>query len=200
MKLTRPVLVAVAAAVLTAVPAAAASAQTVLHRDATHDVRSVDEASTSNASTREPRVPQGDISVIAITHARRLVTVSVKFRDLDKSAPWLHEFSFRTDTGKRREVDLFAGPGSWSGQQTFGTSTGTKVPCSGLRHTIDYVKHKVTLTVPRSCLGKPRWVQVAEGTVRFGDSDPSSSKAYADDAFSLYVGNNLHWSPKVHRG
>jgi hypothetical protein len=72
-----------------------------------------------------------------------------------------------------------------------------------MHHAIDYVKHKVTLTVPRSCLGNPRWVEAGEITVRVVDqrtATGSTQTAYGDDAFSPYVSNSIHYSPKVHRG
>jgi hypothetical protein len=87
-----------------------------------------------------------------------------------------------------------------------GTLQGGSARCSGMSHTIDYTRNKVTLTVPRSCLGRPRWVEVAESTVRVEDTsssstDPTASlNLYIDDAFSPYFTSNTHWSPKVHRG
>jgi hypothetical protein len=212
MKLTRPALVvAAAAAVLIALPATAASAQTVLHLDQTHDVRSLDINSSGETFTRQPKISEGDVQAIAVNHARHNVTVTVKYRELSKTGTdGGHSFLFRTNTGERREVEIATGKGLWWGRTEMATPRGDAVHCSGMSHTIDYAKNKVILVVPRSCLGKPRWVQVAEATFRMEDTSTGTTSGgttssdsptfYADDAFSSYVGNNLHWSPRVHRG
>ena len=48
--------------------------------------------------------------------------------------------------------------------------TGRRVKCHGLSTKVDYVGQRVTVSVPRSCLGRPRWVKVGIATVRFADS------------------------------
>jgi hypothetical protein len=34
------------------------------------------------------------------------------------------------------------------------------VTCSGMRHSFDYARNVATVSIPRSCLGKPSWVRI----------------------------------------
>jgi hypothetical protein len=69
-----------------------------------------------------------------------------------------------------------------------------------VKHTIDYTAHTVVVKVPRSCLGKPRWVRV--GMAGFtGNGTGDSSLVYVDDALTngTIAQRGPQYSPKVRR-
>ena len=53
------------------------------------------------------------------------------------------------------------------------------IRCAGFDHTIDYTANTVQLSVPRSCVGNPRWVEV--NYVGLGNVDARLRNAYGDD-------------------
>jgi hypothetical protein len=203
--LIRPVLAATAAAAMVVVPVTAAQAQTWRHADATGDVQSVGASSDANP-TPAPDAVDPDVSKIRVTHGPRKVTMRVQFVDLaaGKQVSYMFMFQLRTDERLHRDVVLDAGPGMWRGQASF-SSPHSDLRCKGLGHNIDYVQNVVTVTVPRSCLSRPRWVQAGAGAAKFTGlgtttQDMSTVMLYADDAGSDKIGNHLAWSPRIRKG
>ncbi len=85
--------------------------------------------------------------------------------------------------------------------------------CRGLSHHIDYTANTVTMSVPRSCLGRPGWIKAGAASVRLagmGDvvdgsnadqaPDPAVIEQYVDDAHAGKLGDNIKYSPRLRRG
>jgi hypothetical protein len=205
--LIRPVLAATAAAAMVVVPVTAAQAQTWRHADATGDVQSMPMVGDATTGTVEPDVTDPDVRTVRVSHGPRKVTMRVQFVDLAaaKDVGYIFGFQLRTNERLHRVVELDAGPGMWRGQVTF-SSPRRELRCKGLSRSIDYVKNVVTVSVPRSCLSHPRWVQAGSAAAKITGlnlNDPSSidnATAYVDDAGSDTIGNNLAWSPRIRKG
>ena len=197
MKLAR-LLLAVTAGTLIPLAPVAAHADSLGHRDAGGDLRSVayvDGKAVSSPSTAEPTKALGDVTGISVAHTAGTVKVVMRFRELSPAGfGQLHEFQFITPT-RNRLVYLEAGPGRWGGKATMRTIHDKKVSCS-LGHRIDYARNLVVLRVPRSCLGRPRAVVVGAATlVGYG------SKIYYDDAWGTggEFTDSFVLSPRIHR-
>lgn len=194
MKLARTIVVLTVSALLALPTAAHADSST--HVDTSSDVQSLPIDGTDTTSpTAVPDRTQGDITSVRVTHATNTVRVLLHFRELNRSGPiQSHQFLFKTAT-RKRWVSLDAGPGHWGGKPTTYNGSGTKVRCAVSR-TINYDKNTVLVVVPRSCLGKPRWVRAGAGSITT-DSD----KMYYDDGFAATgsFADELVLGPRVYR-
>jgi hypothetical protein len=199
MKLLRPLAALTAAAAVALVPTAA-DADSLGHRDASGDLRSVainptTGVITPSPSTAEPTKTLGDITAVRVVHGSRTIKVVMHYRDLSKAGfAQVHEYQFLTPS-RNRLVYIQAAPGNWAGKAVMRTPHGKRVRCS-LSHRIDYALNSVVLKVPSSCLGRPSVIKVGSATIiGYG------SKVYYDDA--RRVGGE--WtdpfilSPRIHR-
>jgi hypothetical protein len=71
-----------------------------------------------------------------------------------------------------------------------------RVHC-GVRHTIDYLANTVVIKVPRSCLGKPRWVQVSDEAISRTDSLIYVDQGGAGSTEELVYGPRIRRGPGV---
>jgi hypothetical protein len=75
------------------------------------------------------------------------------------------------------------------------------IRCSGLKWEIDRERATVAVSIPRWCIGRPRWVRVGIGVVTMPTSDGADSGTiYADDALRHGIGEDVRRSPRVYRG
>jgi hypothetical protein len=193
--LLRPALVAATTAVLVGLPLGVAEAATYRHADPQGDVQSQATDSTTGDMSPAPDAKDPDVTRLTVAHASRKVSVRLRLRDLTRTGQVEGVVIYlRTNEHVRREVDVMAGPGMWRGQVDF-SSPRRSLHCKGLTHDLDYDHNVATVSIPRSCLSRPRWVQVGVGAIKMTDTT-----AYADDAQSTTVGNYPVWSPRVHRG
>jgi hypothetical protein len=75
-------------------------------------------------------------------------------------------------------------------------SKDKKVSCHVTRK-VDYTANTATVWVPRSCLGRPRWVKV--GMAVASSASPEFSPAHVDDARANGDFADPTWSPRVYR-
>jgi hypothetical protein len=211
--LIRPALVSAAAAALAIVPLTSAGAATYRHPDAAHDISTVDidvNAADPNLTfTPAPDATEPDVLSLKVVHGLRQVTATMQLADLSKTSD-LNEYGLELRTNDRRTyiADLMASPKHWNGRATFSAARGS-ASCKQMTHSIDYAANRVTIDVPRSCLGRPRWVQAAalavDETVTTTTSPDGSQSttivtAYADDAQSPTFRQRETWSPRIRRG
>src|SRR4051794_1372583 len=194
MKFVRSAVVVAAAAV--ALVPTAAQANTYTHGDAAGDVVSFTGGATT--ATPQPDRANGDVVASMVKHNRKLVIARMTYRDLANSDGFNgHLFAIKTNK-MRRDVTVVSAAGI--GPQVVVTKpNGKKVSCRG-RPTLDYTRHTVTVKVPRSCLGKPKWVKVGMASV-FMTGLSATDTQYVDDA-QLSGGvspRTLTFSPKVFR-
>ncbi|KQV65831.1 hypothetical protein ASC64_13135 [Nocardioides sp. Root122] len=162
-----------------------------------------------------------DVVRTTIDHARKRLTLTVQLRDLVDTDGHSVEFRIFTPEGRyaltagvvdgRTMADLF--PLGRSGTSVSVSEDGTVTvtegpvtkPCRTVRARYDVAADTLTASAPTSCLGSPKWVQVAAGVSRTKvtpQADGSANLAsWVDDAFRGGVSlNSLGRSPKVRRG
>lgn len=195
MKLVRAALV-VGAGLLVPLLPSAAQADRYSSADSVADIVSfpVSHGAPSTLAPAPDRA-QGDVVSSSVQHQRNAVVMRMQYRELDPSgAAGGHLFVIRTSR-LARLVTVFTGPGYWDGKVVTEDGLGRKVGCRVAR-SIDYVANTATVVVPRSCLGRPRWVRVGMAGLSFDSLDT----VFADDAGSSgTVGDHPAYGPRVRR-
>ena len=150
-----------------------------------------------------------DVTRTTVRHAKR-VTVTVQFRDLVETAEHSVDIGIRTpderfSVSTARSADGAERVALFPPVVVDESVPGRPRPCRSVRGRYDLVAETVTVSFPAVCIGKPRWIQVEVGAVRFqvtpiGDGSVNLA-GWADDAFrSSLSENGLGRSPKVRRG
>jgi hypothetical protein len=185
----RRALVAFAAAsALTMSTAAAADAGSWSHADPAGDVVAFDETPTGTpAPTREA----GDVRRTSISHGSTRIGIKIKMRKHVKAYSIFYFFS--TPNG-RYELSRMRLPGMSEVELRKGKSTKA-ISCSGITWTAVRSRGTMAVSIPRSCLGNPRWIKAGVGVAAFGDE-----AFYGDDALQTGVTKDIDLSPKVRRG
>lgn len=104
-------------------------------------------------------LPTADVVRAVVRHGRYKVAVKMTFTNLRRVEPQ----SYNAMLVSRRQYGaafVSAGPGRWKGRHVLVDGNWSKVKCPRLSHSIDYVTEQVTMSVPRSCIGRPNWVRV----------------------------------------
>jgi hypothetical protein len=201
---TRALAALTSAAALTVAGMSPASAALWAHDDAVGDVESTtwnfktDRESGPNA---EPDNTDTDITRLSARHKPRRLVLRASLRDITADSGGMY-YEIRTP-GTRRP---------YYAMQRLGTSTelpafrlyrgnGKIVRCTGVRRSVDRTTEQAVVSIPRRCLGRPRWVRV--GGVAIKDVETKTSISwFLDDA--LRDGNahpgNLGRSPRIQRG
>jgi hypothetical protein len=197
MKFVRSALVAATAAVVTLAPTAA-HAKRYSHVDAPGDVLSGPVTSTGNPTTLEAARTNGDVVSSSVAHKSRKVVMRMQFRDIAWDSE-VNAYLFKLRTGSMtRYVTVYASDGFRGGRAQMTKTNGKRVSCH-LRRSIDYTANNVTVSVPRSCLGKPRWVKVGMGSLFFTGFGTGDTE-YVDDALRTGpLGSDPALGPKVRR-
>ncbi|GGF32234.1 hypothetical protein GCM10011519_02030 [Marmoricola endophyticus] len=208
---TRRTPLALAAAGVLALLAPTAPALAARHTtvDRQHDVQHV-ETSFDDASGPAPAVDpaqaEGDVTALRVVHGPHRVRMVMQYAALSRPSGSQDAFhAFRLKTPGHRYYDLFldAHRGRPQGERDFSHAYRfSPVRCKGLRTHIDYARDSVTASIPRSCLGNPRWVRVGGAAATFAvDVDAETFSGYLDDA-SLpgQLRDYIKLGPRVRRG
>lgn len=182
-------------------PAAAASAKSLTIADDTADTwENVYNPDTQSDDWYEAgNKLNTDITKTVIKHSATKITITATFDELKaKDARYGLVDKLRFDHGPKVVADVDTN-GKWKGQAFLYTDrSGAQIDCAGLTHAIDYTANTVEISIPRSCVGKPMWVEVAEFSVS-NTSDAAGDHSYIDDAAT--AGHKFGtWSDKVRRG
>ncbi|HET6167453.1 MAG TPA: hypothetical protein VFE07_11550 [Marmoricola sp.] len=195
MKLIRAAVLVTVALAVTLTPTSA-FAQRYTHHDITGDVLSGPADSDANPSTPDDRA-NGDVVWSTVIHKRHRVVMKMQLRDIAwNDETNLYGFIIKTKSMKRI-VTVFASEGIRGGKTLMTKPSGKRVACH-ISRKIDYTANNVTVSVPRSCLGTPRWVKVGMATV-FLNGFASGDTEWVDDANSSTLGSNPVLGPKVRR-
>ncbi len=136
----------------------------------------------------------GDITRLRAVHATHRVKARLAFRDLKKDVDHMrHSLRIRTDD-KTFIVYIFANNGSWESESIL--VINGEVDCRGLRHHINYAENTVRVSVPRSCLSRPKWVRVGARTDSFIDE---AEEYRLDDALSTGTASEVADAPTLGR-
>ena len=140
------------------------------HADPQGDVASISgDAESFEEATPAPKEEHGDIVSTRVEHTATQVLIRVRFTDLSSGSDADSPPAFRvsagveTETGLSRAVEVTSGAGLPS-IQMLRLSDVEPVECQ-LDHRIDNGRDVVTISIPRTCLGKPEWVQVTVSCV-----------------------------------
>ena len=142
-----------------------------------------------------------DVVRTTVDHRESRLRVRLDLRDLGRSRTYFAVLEVRTpdgtfeveteNLGRRAKVDM--------------TRRGHAIECQRLRAAGDQASSRVTVTIPTSCLGDPRWVQVGAGvasveTVTSADGAEEMA-VFADDAHRVgEIRDMIAVGPKVRRG
>jgi hypothetical protein len=187
------------ATVLAVMAPTAAHAASYVHPDSTGDVLHLNESSSDGDSgTKVPDRTDGDIVRSAVVHGKGRVSMALSYRDLvapTGSAGTIHIFRIGTNKKRVRQVYVFASGSRPQGAVDFEKGSGKSVKCKGVRWNINYSTNVVRASVPRRCLGNPKWVHVGMATATLADPD-----VFVDDAATNgYLGNEPKWGARVYR-
>ena len=174
----------------------AATANSYVRPDAAKDVVKYATANSSS-STKVPDRTFGDVLSSSVGHGKRRVNMAMRADELTQTGDGA-TFLFRIGTKhKIRRLYIETSPGHWQGVGYFlrDTNSGDSLKCRGIGWSIDYGTDLVRASVPRKCLGKPKWVHVGMATATF--EDPA---IFLDDAGTNgYIGDAPKWGPRVYR-
>lgn len=199
-------LVGLGAVVVAVVPTAAAADQWT-HRDATGDVVQFTYDFESVRTTTElPDDVSTDVRRLTITHAPHELRISMRVEDIVRGTRVV-ELYVRTAGGRRFEVIAYAfRTRAFSGPYITAVPTRERVRCSGQSASLDPDTDKVSVTLPRRCLGDPRWVQVGATYATEGEFESEVEEGHfnyfenIDDALREGVRYRLTMSPRVRVG
>jgi hypothetical protein len=137
----------------------------------------------------------GDITRLRAAHGTHRVKVRLQFQDLQKrNVDGFNHFTrVRTDE-KMFLIRLHAYRGWWAGESLLAAKRLLK--CRGLKHHIDYAENTVRVSVPRSCLGRPKWVRVGAATNSFVKG---TDQLRFDDALSTGTAGEVPDEPALGR-
>ncbi|WP_325116771.1 hypothetical protein [Nocardioides sp.] len=105
------------------------------------------------------------------------------FTDLRRTEPQ----SYWATIASRRQFGALlvsTSPGRFKGRHRLLDGNFANVKCPRLSHRIDYVDDRVTMSVPRSCLGRPRWVRVDLANFMFRGETEADFQEITDNPHS----------------
>lgn len=183
-----PLVVLVCLALLA--PLGVAHADTALRRDARGDVVVV---SDNGPNRTAPRNRYADITRFRVTHDRTRVRLSMRVRKLQR-----RDFNFGVSIRTPRTRFGF-NIAKYEGidQALFLNADGDPISCRGEQHKVSYRHNLISLSLPRTCLGRPMWVRAGGAFGVVGKSgqldrlDLSHRRGVASKVGSIPVGGRV---------
>jgi hypothetical protein len=143
--------------------------------------------------TPAPEQERGDVRRVRVSHHDRRLVVRFSMR---KALAGDHVLSYAIRTPRGGFIlDRGKVPGAKATVGLHKQPSGKRIRCSGMRWDIDRERATVAVSIPRWCIGRPRWVRVGVVVV----SGMGSDYMYVDDAMSS-GGELYRLSPRVYRG
>ena len=147
-----------------------------------------------------PAWKHGDIRSLRVDHALRRVFVALKFRNINPRVDTVQNLVFRTGQAtfslqvwhKGRHIDRFE-------SALYDDTRDRFVACPGRRMGANAAKDRVRVSVPRACIGRPRWVRVGAATWGLGDDD-ALRRGRNDDHVNSYASPPPALGPRLFRG
>jgi len=176
--------------------AAPAHADRWTYDDAAGDVTQVVETPSAMTIETVPEQANGDITQVTVDHRRTKVIFEVRTRSR-LTGPFAAGVQIRTP-GRRFALLWMRMPGMGGAELMDFGSKDLTTRCRGLKQRLTSGKTTIRLTVPRSCLGDPRWLRVG---VNLSTFSLFTGGGYDDDG--LQTGMTLTGpdgrSPKIRR-
>jgi hypothetical protein len=204
---TRTLAALTGAAALTVTGMSPASAALWHHEDAVGDVQSytIYENRPDSGPNPAPANTNADITRFTANHTARRVKLITTLRDITAASGEMY-YEIRTGTrrylviqrlGTRDAVPFDDAP-------AFGLyrldGSGDRVRCAGVRRSVDRTTEQARVSIPRSCLGRPRWVRVGAGATSYKQTKTSFTMLQDDAIRDGLVKYNLALSPRIMRG
>lgn len=165
-----------------------AHAERLATPDAVGDVvRTTFVEGSEDTYTAAPDETAFDVTRTVVTHHAARLRVTVRFRDLHPTRSHLTYVKVRTPDGR---YEIFLDRGRGEDSVDFAGRPGMQ-DCDGLRWSASNTTDRVAVSLPTSCLGSPRWVQVGVGAAGpetvDGDSVDEDGAYLADEALRTGV-------------
>jgi hypothetical protein len=138
-----------------------------------------------------------DLVQTRFTHDAHRISVKASYTDLVRNTDTI-EFAMlmKRPDGKKFVAVFMAGADDRNGAVQLQRYNGNQVKCAGRSKSIDYAGNEVSISIPRSCVGKPRWIKYEAAAVAF---DQAGGDAYIDDAGSDGAEPSA-WSGRLAKG
>jgi hypothetical protein len=134
--------------------------------DVRHDVRRVQQRVDGDVIVRVPARRHGDITGLKVSHGERAVVARISLRSLTRADRLFGAVvQLRTSKVTYTAVVYRLKP-HHPLEVTF--DGGGRTSCADLRYRLNYRLDTVTITVPRECLGAPKWVRTRAVIDYFG--------------------------------
>lgn len=188
-------------------PSTAATAQSATITDGTGDVweNTYDPATQTDVWSLVESAYNTDVVSTVIKHGARRVDVTMTYNDLDKAPDVTISavVTMRFDQGARRSAFVDVWPGDWQGSAMVfkqnASTGGGPVTCGGLTHAVDYTANTVSMSIPRTCLGSPTWIQANVLSRSTAALDQDVQRNLFDNG--QQAGHSeLGWSGRLRRG
>lgn len=181
----------------------AARAHSVSDRDAARDVVKSDYDGFQDRTAETTPVPdraRDDVTETTLTHGTARVGVGIKFVELERvrrgadGEDWL-SVKLETNVGTRWTLTLYTTAKRPDGVTEFYRGNDELVRCP-VRSSIDYRDNRIMVTLPRRCIGNPRWLQFRV----LAYATEGNLTLYSDDALrdGALVGDLIE-SPRLYR-
>ena len=172
----------------------ASYAETFTHRDATHDVQQYrfDSGDLTNARHNKG----ADIVKTRLTYDKQGLTSTVWLRSGTIGDVWLFGGQLKTDSSR---FDWLASVSPKGKSVVLHDHNGDPVACDGITRDVARHKGRVSVTIPKPCLGKPDWIKASAAFA----IDRGSTSQFADDGLQkrgLTEDPVFQLSHKLHRG
>jgi hypothetical protein len=158
----------------------------------------VDRGGFGDAGTTRTSFAPADVKRAVIRHGTYAVRIRMRYVDLRRIGTQALEARIRTP---QREAIASMGsePGRRSGSHDFFSDDFPPTTCPGMTHRINYATNMVRMRIPRSCLGRPRWVKVELASLVTRPIVPNSTDTfYFDNPHNLQEFG--HFSRRLYRG
>lgn len=142
---------------------APARAEKVVHQDARRDVERL---TWAEDGMRAPRVADPDIVRVAVDYRREVLTIRIKYAAMARAVGRTETVFVGTGDGRNYSGYTKVGWQSrWQGWHQFHEFADDPT-CPGVRHRLQYDRQVSLWTIPASCFGKARRIQVAASALR----------------------------------
>lgn len=181
--------------------AGAASADSLVVDDATSDVWEdvYDQETQTQNYVESGSVLNVDVASTDVRHTAKKILITFTYAELkSKQVHFMTRTRLRFDDGPKVVAGVNA-MDVWKGRAELAKDrSGEPISCDGLSRAIDYDLNTVELSIPRSCVGNPAWVELNSINNGYEDVD-GTSHYYIDNV--LRTGHSYDgWTDKVNKG
>lgn len=154
--------------------------------DASGDVLVGGHSTDPDAVAPAPRNAITDIVRTTVDHGADEVTVTAEFRDL-RPRQYLDLTAYVTTDRTGSHLPTQATALAYRGETSVDVYDADGSRCAGAAVDVDFDTNTVTMTLPRSCLHEPQWIEaeVDAATMRYGarPDDPLGDAVWEDHAY-----------------